>query len=172
MTSVASGGTADRIAARTLFKVLRAGSGTAAGWGLHLLDGGIAFTRRPRLTGVCFSHTPSSSYLLKERTTPPPPQGLWAPEERRSGAGLSTNYLVRGGGSRRVPEPVVQEDLTKPSTRAIVEKTARPRWPRHLDPIALSHGSLLLATGTRHREERLSVLSLPCERTLRSCSQP
>src|SRR5258708_7233259 len=43
MASVASGGTADRIAARIRFKVLRAGSGTPARYSSMSFGGGLLF---------------------------------------------------------------------------------------------------------------------------------
>src|ERR1700688_3655480 len=49
MVSVASGGTADRIAARILFKVLRAGSGTRARYSSTFFGAPLPFTAELRL---------------------------------------------------------------------------------------------------------------------------
>src|SRR5712692_5757651 len=54
MASVASGGTADRIAARTLFRVLRAGSGTPARYSSTLLGATLPFAAEPRAPGLAF----------------------------------------------------------------------------------------------------------------------
>src|SRR5260370_35726150 len=62
MVSVASGGTADRIAARTLFKVLRAGSGTPVRYSSMLFGGFFGglfgapcpFAAEPRLPDFAF----------------------------------------------------------------------------------------------------------------------
>src|SRR6266851_2338641 len=54
MASVASGGTAERIAARTLFKVLRAGSGTAARYSSVFFVGTLPFAAKPRAPGLAF----------------------------------------------------------------------------------------------------------------------
>src|ERR1700756_290198 len=48
MTSVVSAGTTDRIVARTLFKVLRAGSGTRARYSSTVLEVALADEARPR----------------------------------------------------------------------------------------------------------------------------
>src|SRR5438045_543864 len=54
MVSVASGGTADRIAARTLFKVLRAGSGTSARYSSTFFGAPAPFAAGPRWPGFTF----------------------------------------------------------------------------------------------------------------------
>src|SRR5258708_4522524 len=54
MVSVASGGTAERIAARTLFRVLRAGSGTPARYSSTLLGATLPFAAEPRAPGLAF----------------------------------------------------------------------------------------------------------------------
>src|SRR5437870_4649864 len=48
MASVASAGTTDRITARTLLKVLRAGSGTAARYASTVVGGVLPFAAEPR----------------------------------------------------------------------------------------------------------------------------
>src|SRR5437899_12399150 len=48
MASVDSGGTADRIAARILFKVLRAGSGTPARYSSTFFGAALPFAAEPR----------------------------------------------------------------------------------------------------------------------------
>ena len=52
MVSVPSGGTADRIAARILFTVLRAGSGTPARYSSMLLGASPAFAADLQLAGL------------------------------------------------------------------------------------------------------------------------
>src|SRR5216684_1507457 len=54
MASVASGGTADRIAARILFKVLRAGSGTPARYSSTFFGAPLLFAAGPRLPDFTF----------------------------------------------------------------------------------------------------------------------
>src|SRR6266849_4152347 len=54
MASVASGGTADRIAARTLFKVLRAGSGMPARYSSTSFEATLAFAAGPRSREFAF----------------------------------------------------------------------------------------------------------------------
>src|SRR5947209_16013000 len=54
MVSVASGGTADRIAARTLFKVLRAGSGTPARYSSTFFGAPAPFAAGPRWPDFTF----------------------------------------------------------------------------------------------------------------------
>src|SRR6516225_9352209 len=54
MVSVASGGTADRIAARSLFKVVRAGSGTPARYSSTVFGAGLPFAAEPRLPDLTF----------------------------------------------------------------------------------------------------------------------
>src|SRR5438105_10918518 len=54
MVSVASGGTADRIAARILFKVLRAGSGTPARYSSTFFGAPAPFAAGPRWPGFTF----------------------------------------------------------------------------------------------------------------------
>src|SRR5436309_2368171 len=55
MASVASGGTADRITARILFKVLRRGSGTRARYSSTSFGGTLPFAAEPRLREfACF----------------------------------------------------------------------------------------------------------------------
>src|SRR5260370_40291962 len=54
MASVASGGKAERIAARTLFKVLRAGSGTAARYSSVVFGAARPFAAEPRLRAFDF----------------------------------------------------------------------------------------------------------------------
>jgi len=56
MVSVASGGTADRMAARTLFKVLRAGSGTPARYSSTLFGAPFGFRVRTALAQFRFLH--------------------------------------------------------------------------------------------------------------------
>src|SRR6267143_2000129 len=93
MVSVASGGTADRIAARILFKVLRAGSGTPARYSsmffgaplpfaaeLRLPD--FTFFMRAMLQGLSFQvHAPDHRSLISPtvlllRYFPRPPSGM------------------------------------------------------------------------------------------------
>src|SRR6516164_8590769 len=58
MVSIASGGRADRIAARMLFKVLRAGSGTPARYSSILFGASPAFAADLRVAGLaCFMQT-------------------------------------------------------------------------------------------------------------------
>src|SRR5580704_18724536 len=54
MASVASGGTADRIAARILFKVLRAGSGTPARYSSTFFGAPLPFAAELRLPDLTF----------------------------------------------------------------------------------------------------------------------
>src|ERR1700730_64486 len=55
MTSVACGGAADRIAERTLFKVLRAGSGTPARYSSTFVGAPLAFATERRVPDFpCF----------------------------------------------------------------------------------------------------------------------
>src|SRR5713226_8367820 len=54
MASVASGGTADRIAARILFKVLRAGSGTPARYSSTFFGAPLPFAAELRLPDFTF----------------------------------------------------------------------------------------------------------------------
>src|SRR5437660_359582 len=54
MVSVASGGTADRIAARILFKVLRAGSGTPARYSSTFFGAPLPFPTKLRLPDFTF----------------------------------------------------------------------------------------------------------------------
>src|ERR1700731_3983340 len=54
MVSVASGGTVDRIAARILFKVLRAGSGTPARYSSTFLGAPLPFAAERRLPDNTF----------------------------------------------------------------------------------------------------------------------
>src|SRR5207245_4698749 len=54
MVSVASGGTADRIAARILFKVLRAGSGTPARYSSTFFGAPLPFAAELRLPDFTF----------------------------------------------------------------------------------------------------------------------
>src|SRR5437879_9653522 len=54
MVSVASGGTADRIAARILFKVLRAGSGTPARYSSTFFGAPAPFAAGPRWPDFTF----------------------------------------------------------------------------------------------------------------------
>src|SRR5713226_975455 len=66
--SVASGGTADRIAARTLFKVLRAGSGTPARYSSVFFGAALRFAPEPRPRACTFfmrvnlRHIPSPGF--------------------------------------------------------------------------------------------------------------
>ena len=52
MTSVASAGTAERIVARMVFKVLRAGSGTPARYSSTLFGASLVFSAALRRAGV------------------------------------------------------------------------------------------------------------------------
>src|SRR6266699_1455003 len=54
MVSVASGGTADRIATRILFKVLRAGSGTPARYSSTFFGASLPFAAELRLPDFTF----------------------------------------------------------------------------------------------------------------------
>src|SRR5437667_686548 len=54
MVSVASGGAADRIAARILFKVLRAGSGTPARYSSTVFGGPLPFAAELRMPDCTF----------------------------------------------------------------------------------------------------------------------
>src|SRR2546422_6990513 len=54
MVSVASGGTADRIAARILFRVLRAGSGTPARYSSTFFGAPVPFAAERRLPDFTF----------------------------------------------------------------------------------------------------------------------
>jgi hypothetical protein len=54
MVSVASAGTAERIAARILFKVLRAGSGTPARYSSTFFGAALAFAAELRLPAFTF----------------------------------------------------------------------------------------------------------------------
>src|SRR6266852_2938474 len=56
MVSVASGGTADRIAARILFKVLRAGSGTPATYSSTFFGALLPFAAELRIPRFHFFH--------------------------------------------------------------------------------------------------------------------
>src|ERR1035438_878462 len=54
MTSVASAGTTDRITARNLLKVERAGSGTLARYSSTVLGARLPLAVGPRLSGIAF----------------------------------------------------------------------------------------------------------------------
>src|SRR5271165_3819172 len=54
MASVASGGAMDRIAARTRFNVLRAGSGTRARYSSTSFGGRLRFAGKPRARELAF----------------------------------------------------------------------------------------------------------------------
>jgi len=68
MVSVASGGTADRIAARILFKVLRAGSGTPARYSSTFFGTPLLFAAELRLADFtffmrqCYKKAPNQVY--------------------------------------------------------------------------------------------------------------
>src|ERR1022692_471883 len=71
MASVASGGTADRIAARILFNVLRAGSGTAARYSSTFFGATLPFAAEPRSPEFAFfiRVSPLSDYHAAVRQT-------------------------------------------------------------------------------------------------------
>src|SRR3989442_12506721 len=69
MVSVASGGTADRIAARILFKVLRAGSGTPARYSSTFFGAPLPFAAELRLPDFTF-FIPRAAPVLLEKTLP------------------------------------------------------------------------------------------------------
>src|SRR6266581_9333155 len=91
MVSVASGGAKDRITARILFKVLRAGSGTRATYSSTSFGAALRFAAEPRALGFAFFirgilqkrsfqvHASDSSVRAGHYTTPPPtrPRGSW-----------------------------------------------------------------------------------------------
>src|SRR5271157_4048906 len=64
MTSVASGGAADRIAARILFNVLRAGSGTPARYSSTFFGVTLPFAAVPR--------SPEFAFFIRVSLTPVP----------------------------------------------------------------------------------------------------
>src|ERR1700737_4897593 len=68
MASVASGGTADRIAARTFFKELRAGSGTAARYSSVFFGAALPFMVEPRAPAIAFFIGRSSRGVLFKST--------------------------------------------------------------------------------------------------------
>src|SRR5271166_1297983 len=64
MTSVASGGATDRIAARTFSRVLRAGSGTAARYSSTVFGAALLFVPEPR--------PPAIAFFMRRKTHPQP----------------------------------------------------------------------------------------------------
>src|SRR6266704_4682529 len=75
MVSVASGGTADRMAARILFKLLRAGSGTPARYSSTFFGAPLPFAAEPRLPDFTFFMLA----ILRE-----PPLQVHAPDRREA----------------------------------------------------------------------------------------
>src|SRR2546427_5043863 len=75
MVSVASGGTADRMAARILFKLLRAGSGTPARYSSTFFGAPLPFAAEPRLPDFTFF----MRAILRE-----PPLQVHAPDRREA----------------------------------------------------------------------------------------
>src|SRR6266478_9275393 len=73
MASVASGGATDRIVARTLFKVLRAGSGTPARYSSMPFGAALPFMPEPRLPDFTFliQLSPGRSFKLNNLTKLP-----------------------------------------------------------------------------------------------------
>ncbi len=67
MTSVPSGGTADRIVARILFKVLRAGSGTPARYSSTFLGATLPFADEPRPLEFAFFMREIIAVLARSR---------------------------------------------------------------------------------------------------------
>src|SRR5580704_29213 len=61
MASIASRGAADRMAARILFRVLWAGSGTSARYSSTVLGAVVLFAAEPRLLDLAFFMRPTSS---------------------------------------------------------------------------------------------------------------
>src|SRR5229473_1230466 len=85
MTSVASGGAADRIAARTLFKVLRAGSGTPARYSSMLFGAPLPFAAEPRL--------PDFPFFMRAILGEPPLQ-VHAPDYRAAALTAQNSLLL------------------------------------------------------------------------------
>src|SRR6058998_2137817 len=75
MVSAASGGAADRIVARILFKVLRAGSGTRARYSSIFFGAPLPFAAEPRLPDFTFFMLA----ILRE-----PPLQVHAPDRREA----------------------------------------------------------------------------------------
>src|SRR5438128_5236701 len=93
MVSVASGGTTDRIAARILFKVLRAGSGTPARYSSKFFGAPLAFAAELRLPEFSFF----TRAMLQEL-----PLQVHAPDNR---AAVRRENGPPTGGVGRKPEP-------------------------------------------------------------------
>ena len=73
MVSVASGGTAERIAARSLFKVLRAGSGMPAKYSSTFFGAALPFAAELRLPDFAFFTPAMLQELLLSSPCPRPP---------------------------------------------------------------------------------------------------
>src|SRR5713226_1948186 len=85
MVSVASRGAADRIAARTLFKVLRAGSGTPARYSSMLFGAPLPFAPEPRL--------PDFPFFMRAILGEPPLQ-VHAPDYRAAALTAQNSLLL------------------------------------------------------------------------------
>src|SRR5208337_897053 len=96
MVSVASGGTADRIAARILFKVLRAGSGTAARYSSTFFGATLPFVPELRLPDFTF---------FMQAMLPEPPLQFHTPDQRQpsimtaNSGGCAYSPPIAGRGS-------------------------------------------------------------------------
>ncbi|SRR6266851_1174789 len=95
MTSVASAGTTDRIAARTLFNVLRAGSGTAARYSSTVLGTALPFASEPRLADAL-------AFFIRTMITgdweahPLKTAKGWATDQPSSGTMIRTDAMRQG----------------------------------------------------------------------------
>src|SRR5271165_3544021 len=120
MVSVASGGTADRIAARILFKVLRAGSGTPARYSSTFLGARLPLATELRLPDFTFfmwavlqrllllSKQPDGLGLLDRR---------YFPKFRQHGSGHDTVHVNHRDGLARssgfhIPHPAAQRKIS------------------------------------------------------------
>src|SRR5260370_40974663 len=90
MHSVASGGAADRISARILFKVLRAGSGTPTRYSSTFFGGRLPFTAEPRLPDFAFFMRGMLQELALQvhALRPPCPQTTVQPFGTKNAAGF------------------------------------------------------------------------------------
>src|SRR5271169_4854345 len=115
MISVASGGTADRMAARSLLKVLRAGFGTRARYSSTFFGAPLFFGAELRLPDVAFF---MEAMLQRPTLQVHFPHDRAAVRPERGGQGNGNNYSWRKAttGSTRVARRVGKK-AAKPATR-------------------------------------------------------
>src|ERR1035437_5078372 len=96
MVSVASGGKADRIAARSLFKVLRAGSGMPARYSSTFFGAALPFAAELRLPDFAFC-TPAMLQELPLSSPCPRPAGgrTWNHEHHTAARPSILSTLIR-----------------------------------------------------------------------------